>query len=148
MAKQVDVYVEDISTDEHGRPTELTGTNRILTYKSFLYLNANPDNLRYKLIGEVASVDSEGNVKLAPGNPNLGAQHRPAPQQGANLAASTGQSESEKDAEIARLRAQLAQQGTGTQNVPHETKVTDEPQRERKKPGPKRKVLTETEITA
>lgn len=149
MAKQVDVQVEDISTDEHGRPTELHGTTRILTYKSFLYLNANPENPRYKLIGEVESVDAKGNVKLAAGNPNLSAQHKQALQQSAGPAASSGLSESEKDEEIARLRAQLGQkQGHGTENVPHETKVTEDPPKEKRKPGPKPKKLTETEIVA
>lgn len=141
MPKQVEVQVEDISTDEHGRPTELTGTTRILTYKSFLYLNANPDDQRYKLLGEVESIDAKGNVKLAPGNPNLNAQHKPAHQRSAEHAGSVGPSESEIQlkAENERLKALLANQGSGPVVPP----VT-----ERKKPGPKKKQLTETAITA
>lgn len=153
MPKQVEVQVEDISTDEHGRPTELTGTTRILTYKSFLYLNANPDDQRYKLIGEVESIDAKGNVKLAPGNPNLNAQHKPAHQRSAEHAGSVGPSESEIQlkAENERLKALLANQGSASAPVNPvigSDPVVIPPVTERKKPGPKKKQLTETAITA
>lgn len=120
MAKNVDVLVEDISTDEYGRPTELTGTRRTLTYKSFLYLNTNPEDQRYKLIGEV---DSKGN--LVPGNPNLNPQHRT-------------QVQVIKNAEPVVDAGQPSMQEVSS----------DPPIVERKKPGPKRKQITETEITA
>lgn len=144
MAKQVEVLAEDISTDEHGRPTELTGTRRILTYKSFNYLNSNPDDLRYKLIGEV---DEKGN--LVPGNPNLNAQHKPVHQRSAEHAGSVGPSESEIKLreENERLKALLANQ-SGNSPVVTGSVSSDAPPTERKKPGPKKKQLTETVITA
>jgi hypothetical protein len=125
MAKNVDVLVEDISTDEYGRPTELTGTRRTLTYKSFLYLNANPDDKRYKLIGEIKSIDAKGNITLAEGNPNLNPQHRT-------------QIQVRKSAEPVVDAGQPSIQEVSS----------DPPIVERKKPGPKRKQITETEITA
>lgn len=127
MAKNVDVLVEDISTDEYGRPTELNGTRRTLSYKSFLYLNANPDDQRYKLIGEV---DAQGN--LVPGSPNLNPQHRtqiPVQQKSVAPVVDAGQ-----PAAISSPAPQVVS--------------SDPPVVERKKPGPKGKQITETEITA
>lgn len=87
MPRQIEVLVEDISKDEQGHPTELTGTTRILTYKSFNYLNANPENPRYKLLYEV---DEKG--KEVPGSPNLNAQHRkPLQQRSAEPVVNAGQ---------------------------------------------------------
>jgi hypothetical protein len=146
MPKQVEVLVKDISTDEFGRPTELTGTTRILTYKSFNYLNANPDNPRYELIGEV---DDKG--KLVPGSPNLNAQHRSALQPNAGHAASVGPSQKEKDlqAENEKLKAMLSQAGAIV-TAPQEPVSSEAPVKERQKPGPKKKQkhLTETSIEA
>lgn len=129
MPKQTEVLARDISKDDQGQKTELYGTERILTYKSFLYLNANPENLRYELIGEV---DDKG--QLVPGNPNLGAQHRQAlPQRSAEPVVNTGPSEREKEllAEIERLKG-LQTPAPVSQTLPVQ---------ERKKPGPKAKVL-------
>jgi hypothetical protein len=73
MPKQIEVLAEDISRDDMGQKTELFGTTRILTYKSFQYLNSNPENPRYKLLYQV---DEKGNE--VPGSPNLSAEHRQA----------------------------------------------------------------------
>lgn len=129
MAKNVDVLVEDISTDEYGRPTELNGTRRTLSYKSFLYLNTNPEDQRYKLIGEV---DSNG--KLVPGSPNLNPQHRTqlpaAPVRNVEPVADAGQPVNDNGP------------------APQEVSSVSPPVVEKKKPGPKRKTITETAITA
>jgi hypothetical protein len=146
MPKQVEVLVKDISYDDMGRPTELHGTERVLTYKSFLYLNANPENPRYELIGEV---DEKGN--LVPGNPNLSAQHRQQAQHQESAApvVRTGptQREIELEAEVAKLKASLQGLPTPTKEVtepekkePEKTKV--EPvQQTGKQRGPKKKAL-------
>lgn len=138
MPKQIEVLARDISRDEMGRPTELYGTERILTYKSFLFLNNNPEALRYELIHEI-----DENGKEVPGNPNLNAQHRVqlAPQRNAGLAADAGPTEREKAlmAEIAKLKAgQSAEQVS----APVTQIVT-----ERKKPGPKAKPKAFQDVT-
>jgi hypothetical protein len=86
MPKQPEVLVKDIYVDDFGHRTELYGTTRILTYKSFLYLNANPERPRYELIYEV---DGDGNE--VPGNPNLLPQHKTVLQKSAEVVADAGQ---------------------------------------------------------
>lgn len=117
MLKQIEVKVRDISKDEFGRKTELYGTERILTYKSFLMLNSDPENPRYELIAQVeeSGKDEKGNplYKEVPGNPNLEAQHRQQLQQknagpADSVTAGPTQKEIEQAAEIAALKAQLA----------------------------------------
>ena len=80
MARNVEVLVEDITRDDNGQPTGLYGLKRTISYKSFLYLNSNPDNPRYKLLGEVdpkGGFDSDGlPLKLLAGSPNLDSQHK------------------------------------------------------------------------
>jgi hypothetical protein len=66
MPKQAQVKVQDISTDERGIPTAQNGEERIITYTSFKYCNADPENLKYKLLHEV----DEHGMEI-PGNPNL-----------------------------------------------------------------------------
>lgn len=160
MPKQIEVQVKDISRDDNGQPTELFGTVRILTYKSFIYLNANPENPRYELIGEV---DEKGN--LVPGNPNLSAQHRQsAPnQRSAEPVVNTGPSAREKqlEAEIERLKASLQGPPAQAQTVSetYETKVevqeqgktetqTTNAKTERKNAGRGKKLNTVTEFVA
>lgn len=126
---QTYVKVKDISTDDTGRPTELYGTERILTYKAFLLKND-----AYELIGQS---DEDGN--LIPGNPNLGPQHRPAQNlQNVGPVVNTG----EMQAEIERLKAELSKaQG---QQVTPPTPVQAEVREKRKRgPRPKEKQLTE-----
>lgn len=123
MPKQIEVKVKDISRDDNGQPTELFGTTRILTYKAFLYLNVNPENPRYELIGEV---DEKG--ELVPGNPNLNAQHRPSAQsqRSAEPVGNTGPTARELELleKIAQLeRAQQAQ----TALVPEAEKAPPNP---------------------
>lgn len=157
MPKQIEVRVKDISRDDNGQPTELYGTVRELTYKSFLMLNANPENLRYELIGEV---DEKGN--LVPGNPNLNAQHRQSAQnqRSAEPVVSTGPTvrEKELEEELARLKASLQGPPAQTQTVSetYETKVevaeqqtpTESAKEERKKAGRGKKLNTVTEFVA
>jgi len=142
MPKQVEVLVKDISKDDNGHPTELHGTKRVLTYKSFLYLNANPENLRYEHIGELSSItyDNDGSIKdyqLNPGNPNLDAQYsRVTALQPLNVvpAGNTGPSERELQLlqEIERLKK------VNSEKAAVSAIAEPEPQ-ERKKPGPKPK---------
>lgn len=63
---QIMVKVQNISKDENGHPTELFGTEQIVTYKAFLYLTD-----RYKLLFQC---DENGNE--IPGNPNLHPEYR------------------------------------------------------------------------
>lgn len=158
MPGQINVLARDISKDDEGHKTELYDTNRILTYKAFLYLNANPDNLRYELIGQC---DDDGN--LIPGNPNLSAQHRQEALRSAEpvankIVAGPSVRELELMAEIERLKKQ---------QIPPDIKVTEDgipenvslvsgeqadsfaPIVERKKPGPKPKRMNSvTEVSA
>lgn len=114
MPKQVDVHVKEILRDNNGRPTG-TGEPITISYKSFLMLN-DPDQPRFELLGEVESVDKDGNVKLREGNPNLDAQYRQqlrqAPQKSAEPVVNTGPTakEIEQQQEIERLKQLLAQQ--------------------------------------
>jgi hypothetical protein len=57
---QILVRVKDISTDDHGQPTELNGTERVITKKAFLYKQD-----AYELIAEVVEdgIDENGNAK-------------------------------------------------------------------------------------
>lgn len=140
MPRQIEVLVEDISKDDNGQPTELFGTTRILTYKAFNYVNANPENPRYKLLYEV-----DENGKEVPGSPNLSAQHRTSlPQRSAAPVVNAGPSDREKEllAEIEKLKA-----GQPVQAItPVDTEV-EKPQRQ--KPGPKAKRLNSvTEVSA
>ncbi len=135
MPKQVDVLVKDISTDENGRPTRTNGEEKVLPYNSVKILN-DPDSPRYQIVGEVESVDKDGNVTLRAGNPNLEAQHRPIPQQpkkdaGPVISSGPTVKELEQQAEIDRLKQQLAAAQTPA--------AENNPPKERKKPGPKAK---------
>jgi hypothetical protein len=77
MPQQVLVRVRDISKDEHGHPTELTGIERIITYRAFQYTQQN-----FELIDQVVEdgVDENGQqkYKAVPGNPNLPPEFRTA----------------------------------------------------------------------
>lgn len=139
MPKQVDVLVREIYRDEQGRiNTSRVDEPKTISYNAFLKLNSD-DQPRFELLGEVESVDKDGNVKLREGNPNLEAQHRQVfrSQRSADPAGSVGPTEKEKQQqeEIDRLKAIIASQ---------ETVKSDPPPGERKKPGPKKKVQTET----
>lgn len=137
MPRQIEVLVRDISRDEMGRESELYGTQRILTYKSFLDLNRNPEALRYELIYEV-----DENGKEVSGNPNLSAQYRvQRPQRSAEPVVDSGPSEREKEllAEIARLKAAQSTEQVSTPVTPVVT--------ERKKPGPKAKPKALQDVT-
>lgn len=149
MPKQIEVLAEDISRDEMGRPTELYGTTRILTYKSFLFLNANPDNLRYKILYQV---DENGNE--VPGSPNLEAQHRvQLPQRNVVPVVDSGPSEREKQllARIAELEKSnlvtvtldgkpITTSATTVQDSKMTQVVTEQVQQPKKR-GPKPKAL-------
>lgn len=141
MPKPVDVLVKEIFRDENGRPTR-TGEQTTISYKSFLMLNSD-DQPRFELLGEVESVDKNGNIKLREGNPNLEAQHRQllvpkVAQRDVAPVVSTGPTQKELDqqAEIERLKALLSQQQPAAEQV-----------KERKKPGPKSKKM-EGEVVA
>ena len=142
MPRQIEVLAEDIGRDDQGHATELTGTKRILTYKAFLYLNANPEALRYKLLYEV----DENGDEVA-GSPNLNAQDRRAlPQRSAVPVVEAGPSDREKEllAEIARLKAGNAMKAvlpdiTVAEQASPKDWATAPEQKERKKPGPKPK---------
>lgn len=139
MPRQIEVLVEDIGKDDNGQPTELYGTTRILTYKAFLYVNANPENPRYKLLYEV-----DENGKEVPGSPNLNAQHRtPLQQRSAAPVVNAGPSNREKEllAEIEKLKAGQPAQATSP--------VIEPVEKQRQKPGPKAKRLNSvTEVSA
>lgn len=137
MPKQVDVHVRDISTDERGRPTETHGQELVLSYNSFKILN-DPESPRFEIIGEVESVDKDGNVTLREGSPNLEAQHRPRPKQqprSVEPVVSSGPSEKElaQQKEIDELKAKLA----ATQVPP----AADKPAKGKPGPKPKDKAL-------
>lgn len=142
MPRQIEVLVEDIGKDDNGQPTELYGTQRILTYKAFNYVNANPENPRYKLLYEV-----DENGKEVPGSPNLSAQHRtPLQQRSVAPVVNAGPSDREKEllAEIEKLKAG---QPMATDTLKIGTPVIIAP--EKKKPGPKAKRLNSvTEVSA
>lgn len=110
---QVQVKVRDISKDEFGRPTILTGTERTMTYKSYLELRD-----RYELI---AQIDDNGNPIA--GNPNLKPEDQEALQQ---RSADAGSSREEEVA-------------TQVNETPQPTPIV----KERKKPGPKPKNTVE-----
>lgn len=65
---QTMVKVQNISKDENGHPTDLFGTEQIVTYKAFLYLTD-----RYKLLFQCDELGNE-----IPGNPNLHPEYRTA----------------------------------------------------------------------
>ncbi len=85
---QIMVKVQNISKDENGHPTDLFGTEQIVTYKAFLYLTD-----RYKLLFQC---DENGNE--IPGNPNLHPEYRMAIKE--NLAAPAVSVRVEKQQEI------------------------------------------------
>jgi hypothetical protein len=72
---QILVKVRDISTDDHGQPTELNGNERVITLKHFQYKRD-----AYELIAQVKEngTDENGNTiyEEVPGNPNLEPQYR------------------------------------------------------------------------
>lgn len=86
MPQQILVRVRDISTDEHGHPTELTGIERVLTYRSFQYTQQN-----FELIEQVVEdgFDADGlqKYKAVPGNPNLPPEYRTTAPKSADHAA-------------------------------------------------------------
>lgn len=86
MPQQVLVRVRDISKDEHGHPTELTGTERVITFRAFQYTQQN-----YQLIEQVVEdgLDENGQqvYKSVPGNPNLTPEFRTTVQSDAGHAA-------------------------------------------------------------
>ena len=139
MPKQVDVLVKDISKDENGRPSSSFGSTQTLSYKTFLILTENPEDTRFELVGEIESVDKDGNIKLREGSPNLQAQHRTAPpKRSVEPVVNSGptQKELEQQAEIEALKAQLTAGQAPAAATP-----------ERKKPGPKPKA-TATPVEA
>lgn len=75
MPQQVLVRVKDISKDEHGHPTELTGTERVITFRAFQYTQQN-----FEIIEQVTEdgLDDNGQQKYksVPGNPNLSPEFR------------------------------------------------------------------------
>lgn len=148
MPKQVDVLVREIHRDEQGRiNTSRVDEPKTISYNAFLKLNSD-DQPRFELLGEVESVDKDGNVTLRLGNPNLEAQHRQVLKynlNGVERAVESGPSQKEKEqqAEIERLKAIINAQ----QKTPAVSENVDPPPlKERKKPGPKKRELTETEI--
>jgi hypothetical protein len=71
LMTQIRVKVRNITKDDTGHPTELYGTETIITYKAFQYLTD-----KYELIYQVDGEDNE-----VPGNPNLHPEYRTAVQQ-------------------------------------------------------------------
>jgi len=119
MAQQKLVKVRDISKDEFGRPTELNGIERVITYAAFKYTTD-----KYELLAEVKQIlDAKGNPALdangdfiheeVPGNPNLDPEYRIAISQ-------------KNVAHAADTRVEIQQPAPEV--------------RERKKPGPKPKL--------
>jgi hypothetical protein len=63
---QIQVKVKNITKDDNGHPTDLFGTETIITYKAFLYLTD-----KYELLYQC-----DDNGKEIPGNPNLHPEYR------------------------------------------------------------------------
>jgi hypothetical protein len=86
MPQQILVRVRDISKDEHGHPTELTDTERVITFRAYQYTQQN-----FKLLEQVIEdgFDENGQqkYKAVPGNPNLPPEFRTTVQSVASHAA-------------------------------------------------------------
>lgn len=86
MPQQILVRVRDISKDEHGHPTELTDTERVITFRAYQYTQQN-----FQLIEQVVEdgLDENGQQKYksVPGNPNLPPEFRTTVQSDAGHAA-------------------------------------------------------------
>ena len=137
------VKVRNVSTDENGQKTDLYGTETILTYKAFNYVQD-----RFELLYQC---DASG--KPIPGNPNLSAQHQREAKESAIVETGPSQKELELQAENERLKNLLANQTQQpvaplasvepalevTQvEEPHKVEES-QPAQARRKPGPKPK---------
>jgi hypothetical protein len=88
---QILVRVRNISKDENGHPTELHGTESVITYKAFQYTKD-----QFQLVSEVEEAGKHKDTgeqlyKDIEGNPNLHAEYRTTPsQRNADLADNLG----------------------------------------------------------
>lgn len=85
MPQQILVRVRDISKDEHGHPTELTGTERVITYRSYQYTSQNFEIIE-QVVEDGLDEDRQQKYKAVPGNPNLPPEFRTAAQNAASHA--------------------------------------------------------------
>jgi hypothetical protein len=135
------VKVRNVSTDENGQKTDLYGTETILTYKAFNYVQD-----RFELLYQC---DATG--RPIHGNPNLSAQHQREAKESVIVETGPSQKELELQAENERLKKLLSNQTpvAPTAAVEPTLEVThvDEPPKveesqqaqTRRKPGPKPK---------
>ena len=103
MQQQILVRVRDISKDEHGHPTELTDTERVITFRAYQYTQQN-----FKLLEQVIEdgFDENGQqkYKAVPGNPNLPPEFRTTVQSVASHAADSRELEQPVSTETTQQR--------------------------------------------